>query len=136
MRSHVQHRPVESELCPPEYLSYRPCVALFVVLIVVRRGTEILQSLGFGSRVLRLSHETARDFNPDMQITKLEWENSVGWQSIDWHDPGAEQRVSVRLVDHEQGTRLRFWQHFARELENDHCGTYTSTEALTSKACD
>jgi hypothetical protein len=85
--------------------------------------------------VLAWSNETTRDFNPDMQITKLDVENSVGWQCIGGHDPG-RQHVSVRLVDHEHGTRLRFWQHFARQLENDHDGTYTSTEALTSKACD
>jgi hypothetical protein len=29
--------------------------------------------------VLAWSNETARDFNPDMQITKLDRENSVGW---------------------------------------------------------
>ena len=79
-------------------------VAPIVVLIVVRRGTDILQLLGFGSRVLRPSHEhriglasdiaehlpgslrgrgpgerDRGDFNADMEITRLDQENSVGW---------------------------------------------------------
>jgi len=59
-----------------------------VVLIVVRRGTELLQSPGSVSRVLRLSHEPERDFNPDMRITKVDQENSIGWQCIGGDDLG------------------------------------------------
>jgi len=34
------------------------------------------------------------------------------------------EHISVRAGDHEGGTRVRFWQHYATELDDDSYGIY------------
>ena len=66
----------------------------------------------------------AGDFNPEMQITELDQSRSLGWRCIGGHGPWADNTFRFELVDHEAGTRLRFWQHYAVELEDDYYGVY------------
>jgi len=64
------------------------------------------------------------DFNPDMQITEVDKQNTLGWRCVGGHGPWADNTFRFELVDHESGTRLRFWQHYAVELEDDYYGVY------------
>jgi uncharacterized protein YndB with AHSA1/START domain len=64
------------------------------------------------------------DFNPDMEITELAQARAVGWRCVDGHEPWAGSTFRFELVNYGNGTRLRFWQHCARELDDDHFATY------------
>ena len=59
-----------------------------------------------------------------MQITELEPMRTIGWRCIGGHAPWADNTFRFELVDHDFRTRLRFWQHYARELEDDYYGVY------------
>jgi uncharacterized protein YndB with AHSA1/START domain len=65
------------------------------------------------------------DFNPVMQITKLDEGRQVDWRCVSGHDPWNDNTFSFQLSVLDDGrTRLRFWQHYAVELEDDYFGTY------------
>ncbi len=65
------------------------------------------------------------DFNPDMEITRLEPDRVVEWRCIDGHDPWKDNTFRFELVALDDArTRLRFQQEYARELGDDDYGTY------------
>lgn len=68
----------------------------------------------------------AGDFNPIMQITALdESSGQLDWRCVAGHEPWQDNTFQFRLATLEDGrTRLRFWQHYAVELEDDYYGTY------------
>ena len=67
----------------------------------------------------------AGDFNPVMEITALDEGRELDWRCVAGHDPWQDNTFQFRLSPLEEGrTRLRFWQHYAVELEDDYYGTY------------
>jgi uncharacterized protein YndB with AHSA1/START domain len=66
----------------------------------------------------------AGDFNPVMRITVLEPPALLGWECTSGHEPWAENNFRFELHDHDGGTRVRFWQEYARELSDDAYGIY------------
>jgi uncharacterized protein YndB with AHSA1/START domain len=66
------------------------------------------------------------DFNPVMEITALdEGRGELDWRCVSGHEPWQDNTFQFRLSSLEDGrTRLRFWQHYAVELEDDYYGTY------------
>ena len=66
----------------------------------------------------------AGDFNPHMKITALEQDKAITWQCIAGHEPWANGTFRFEFVDHEAGTRMRFWQDYAVELSDDAYGIY------------
>lgn len=67
----------------------------------------------------------AGDFNPVMEITTLEEERELGWRCIAGHAPWKDNTFRFQLVKLEEGrTRLRFWQDYAVELDDDSYGSY------------
>jgi uncharacterized protein YndB with AHSA1/START domain len=67
----------------------------------------------------------AGDFNPVMEITTLQEERELGWRCIDGHVPWKDNLFRFQLVKLEDGhTRLRFWQDYAVELDDDSYGSY------------
>ncbi len=65
------------------------------------------------------------DFNPTMEVTALVDGRELGWRCIDGHDPwlGAGFRFLLEPFD-DGRCRLRFWQDYAVELDDDAYGTY------------
>ena len=66
----------------------------------------------------------AGDFNPEMEITQLSEGASVEWRCVRGHEPWAENTFRFELLDVQDGTRVRFWQHYATELDDDRYGIY------------
>jgi len=66
------------------------------------------------------------DFNPEMQITKLEPPTSLEWKCVGGHAPWADNTFRFEQVRLDRDrTRLRFWQDYATELDDDAYGTYS-----------
>ncbi len=64
-------------------------------------------------------------FNPDMEITAVDQGRSVEWKCVGGHDLWADNTFRFEVEPLDGGrTRLRFWQHYARELPDDDYGTY------------
>jgi len=59
-----------------------------------------------------------------MEITALEPGSLVAWKCVGGHDPWADNTFRFELGDGDRGTRLRFWQQYARELDDDSYGVY------------
>ena len=73
----------------------------------------------------RIRFTFAGDFNPVMEITALDEARGLDWRCISGHEPWQDNTFQFRLAPLEEGrTRLRFWQHYAVELEDDYYGTY------------
>jgi uncharacterized protein YndB with AHSA1/START domain len=67
----------------------------------------------------------AGDFNPVMEITTLEEGRELGWRCIAGHAPWKDNTFRFQLVKlEERHTRLRFWQDYAVELDDDSYGSY------------
>jgi len=67
----------------------------------------------------------AGDFNPVMEITTIEEGRELGWRCVGGHDPWKNNTFRFQLVDEGPGhTRLRFWQDYAVELDDDSYGNY------------
>jgi|SRR5919199_3771582 uncharacterized protein YndB with AHSA1/START domain len=66
----------------------------------------------------------AGDFNPQMQIAAMDDSAVLVWRCIGGHAPWADNTFRFELVDHDQGTRLRFWQEYATELDDDSYGSH------------
>ena len=67
----------------------------------------------------------AGDFNPVMEITTLDEGRELGWRCIAGHNPWKDNTFRFQLVKLEDGrTRLRFWQDYAVELDDDSYGNY------------
>lgn len=65
------------------------------------------------------------DFNPRMKITGMSKPTSVEWECVGGHEPWAENTFRFELDDRgEEGAILRFWQHYAQELNDDAYGIY------------
>ena len=64
------------------------------------------------------------DFNPDMRITELRPGETVRWRCVAGHEPWTDNDFSFELEPTTAGTRVRFWQQYARELSDDDYGVY------------
>ena len=64
-------------------------------------------------------------FNPVMETTVLVPETDLSWRCIGGHDPWTDGtfRFQLSLLDDDR-TRLRFWQEYAVELDDDAYGIY------------
>ncbi|MDX6391639.1 MAG: hypothetical protein QOJ73_2702 [Streptosporangiaceae bacterium] len=73
----------------------------------------------------RVEWTFAGDFNPVMQITTLDKQRELGWLCVSGHDPWQDNTFRFELFPLDDGrTRLRFWQHYAIELDDDYYGIY------------
>ena len=66
----------------------------------------------------------AGDFNPVMEIADAQPAARIVWRCVGGHEPWANNTFRFELVEHDAGTRLRFWQDYAIELDDDAYGTY------------
>jgi uncharacterized protein YndB with AHSA1/START domain len=67
----------------------------------------------------------AGDFNPVMEITELVEPTTLVWRCVGGHEPWADNLFRFELQERGASrTRLRFWQEYARELDDDAYGTY------------
>jgi uncharacterized protein YndB with AHSA1/START domain len=65
------------------------------------------------------------DFNPVMEVSTLVPGLELRWRCIGGHQPWADSIFLFRLDPMEDGrTRLRFWQEYAVELDDDAYGSY------------
>ena len=65
------------------------------------------------------------DFNQVTRITALEPQRELSWLCISGHDPWQDNTFRFQLERLDDGrTRLRFWQVYAVELEDDYYGVY------------
>jgi hypothetical protein len=75
-----------------------------------------------GARVQWIFDE---DFSPVMEIPGLEGGRELRWQCVSGHQPWQDNTFLFRLAELPDGrTRLRFWQEYAIELEDDYYGIY------------
>jgi len=65
------------------------------------------------------------DFNPDMEIVSVDPEHELVWRCVGGHVPWADGTFRFTLErTGERRCRLRFWQDYAVELDDDAYGTY------------
>ena len=70
----------------------------------------------------------AGDFNPVMEITALGERRELIWRCVAGHDPWKDSMFRFQLAELEdERTRLRFWQDYAIELDDDSYGIYNFT---------
>ena len=73
----------------------------------------------------RVEWTFAGDFNPVMEITRLEPERELVWRCVAGHEPWQDGTFRFALSSADAGqTRLRFWQEYAVELSDDAYGVY------------
>ena len=64
-------------------------------------------------------------FNPDMEIVEIEPPRRLVWKCVGGHDKWADNTFTFEVVRVDGGrARLRFWQHYAVELDDDDYGIY------------
>src|SRR5690349_6895003 len=63
-------------------------------------------------------------FNPVMEILRLEPASILEWRCVGGHEPWADNTFTFQLADWSGGTRVRFTQHYATELDDDSYGIY------------
>ena len=67
----------------------------------------------------------AGDFNPVMEIITLDERRELAWRCLAGHDPWKDGTFRFQLAKLDDGrTRLRFWQDYAVELDDDSYGIY------------
>jgi uncharacterized protein YndB with AHSA1/START domain len=67
----------------------------------------------------------AEDFNPEMEITSIDKNAMLVWRCVGGHVPWKDNEFRFELSPIEDGrTRLRFWQEYATELDDDSYGVY------------
>jgi uncharacterized protein YndB with AHSA1/START domain len=72
----------------------------------------------------RIAFTFVGDFNPVMEITRLDQDRELGWRCVDGHEPWAHNVFRFGLDGLGDGrTRLRFWQEYATELDDDAYGS-------------
>jgi uncharacterized protein YndB with AHSA1/START domain len=71
-----------------------------------------------------ISFHFTGDFNPDMEMTKLEPSQRVEWKCIAGHDNWRDNTFSFELQDSDGETDLMFVQVYAQELSDEVYGTY------------
>jgi len=65
------------------------------------------------------------DFSPVMEITGLDAGRELEWRCVSGHAPWQDNTFRFQLAGLEGGrTRMRFWQEYAVELEDDYYGVY------------
>ena len=70
-------------------------------------------------------HFTFRgDFNPDMEITKLDINKTIHWKCISGHDNWLHNTFSFDLTTARDNTHLLFVQNYAQELNDAVYGAY------------
>jgi uncharacterized protein YndB with AHSA1/START domain len=73
----------------------------------------------------RVGWTFAGDFNPVMEITKLDEQHELDWRCVAGHDPWLDNTFRFELIALDDGrTRLRFGQEYAVELGDDDYGIY------------
>ena len=84
-----------------------------------------LDVTGPASLGARLNWTFAGDFNPVMEITALDDGVALTWLCRAGHGPWQDNTFRFELVPLDGSrTRLRFWQDYAVELDDDAYGTY------------
>ena len=74
---------------------------------------------------VRIAWTFGGDFNPVMEITDLREHEALGWRCVGGHDPWIDNTFRFGIAALDDGrTRLRFWQDYAVELDDDAYGTY------------
>jgi len=65
------------------------------------------------------------DFNPEMELVGFERASSVTWRCVGGHEPWTDStfRFEWAALDRDR-SRLRFWQEYAVELDDDAYGIY------------
>jgi uncharacterized protein YndB with AHSA1/START domain len=64
------------------------------------------------------------DFNPEMRVTALAEPSQVDWEMAGGHEPWDGSTFRFTLEGTDDGTRVRFWQYYGRELSDDAYGSY------------
>jgi hypothetical protein len=65
------------------------------------------------------------DFNPVMKITAIDPERDLRWRCVSGHEPWADNDFRFQLESRgEHGTKLRSWQEYAVELDDDYYDNY------------
>jgi uncharacterized protein YndB with AHSA1/START domain len=64
------------------------------------------------------------DFNPEMRVTALTEATEVDWEMAGGHEPWDGSTFRFTLEPTGEGTRVRFWQYYGRELSDDAYGSY------------
>jgi len=65
----------------------------------------------------------AGDFNPVMQIDRSDPERELVWRCVDGHTPWQDNTFRFSLAARgDDRCRLRFWQEYATELDDDAYG--------------
>jgi uncharacterized protein YndB with AHSA1/START domain len=73
----------------------------------------------------RVEFTFADDFNPVMEIAKVEPGVELEWSCVSGHGPWNDNIFRFQLAPLDDGrTRLRFWQDYAVELSDDAYGIY------------
>ena len=73
----------------------------------------------------RIAFTFAGDFNPVMEVARVEPGKELEWHCVGGHGPWDDNRFEFVLHPLDDGrTRVRFWQHYATELSDDQYGTY------------
>lgn len=68
----------------------------------------------------RLHWTFVEGFNVVMEITALDAPRELGWRCVAGHDPWQDNTFRFQLAGLDDGrTRLRFWQDYAVELDDD-----------------
>jgi uncharacterized protein YndB with AHSA1/START domain len=64
-------------------------------------------------------------FNPVMEIVRIDPESDLEWRCVAGHDPWQDGTFRFNIGALDDGrTRLRFWQDYAVELDDDAYGIY------------
>jgi uncharacterized protein YndB with AHSA1/START domain len=67
----------------------------------------------------------ADDFNPVMEVTSVDPRRELVWRCTSGHGPWQDGTFRFLLADLDDGRcRLRFWQAYAVELDDDAYGVY------------
>ncbi|PWT93493.1 MAG: hypothetical protein C5B55_04445 [Blastocatellia bacterium] len=64
------------------------------------------------------------DFNPEMEVTKLEPNRLVEWKCVGGHDKWRDNTFTFELRDVNGEAHLMFVQVYAQELSDEDYGTY------------
>ena len=73
----------------------------------------------------RVEFTFADDFNPVMEIARVEPDVELDWRCVGGHAPWDDNTFRFRVAALDDGrTRLRFWQDYAVELSDDAYGVY------------
>ena len=96
--------------------------------------TEVKELAGWWSTVVtgdpsapggRIDFTFAGDFNPSMEVTSIDPGGLLAWKCVAGHSNWDDNTFTFEVVPRgEDGSRLRFTQHYAVELSDDDYGIY------------